>query len=110
MAVSPSFRDFVEDQLGQVVPVRTRSMFGGLGIYSGDLFFALAADDVLYFKVDDGNRPDFEARGMEPFRPYGDDRTMPYYQVPGDVLEDTDLLDAWAGKALDVARRARAGK
>jgi TfoX/Sxy family transcriptional regulator of competence genes len=25
-------------------------MFGGLGIYSGELFFALVDDDVLYFK------------------------------------------------------------
>lgn len=107
MAVSPSFREFVEDQLGQVTPVRTRRMFGGLGIYSGGLFFALAADDVLYFKVDDESRPDFEARGMGPFHPYGDDRTMRYYQVPGDVLEDTELLADWVEKALDVARRAR---
>lgn len=107
MAVSPSFQAFVEDQLGQVTPVRTRRMFGGLGVYSGELFFALADDDVLYFKVDDENRPDFEAAGMEAFRPYGDDRTMQYYQVPGDVLEDDDLLAAWVEKAMDVARRAK---
>lgn len=96
MAVSPSFAAFVEDQLGQVVPVRTRRMFGGLGVYSGELFFALADDNVLYFKADDENRPEFEARGMGPFRPWGDERALQYYQVPGDVLEDTDLLKAWA--------------
>jgi DNA transformation protein len=32
-------------------------MFGGVGIYSGDLFFALIADDTVYFKADDSTRP-----------------------------------------------------
>ena len=83
-------------------------MFGGVGIYSGDLFFALMADDTLYFKVDDSNRPEFEARGMEPFRPYGDEgEVMQYYCVPEDLLEDPELLGQWAERAIGVARRAR---
>ena len=65
MPVSPSFRTFVLDQLGRAAPgIRARSMFGGVGIYSGDLFFAVIDEDTVYFKVDDTNRPDFEARGM----------------------------------------------
>lgn len=108
MSVSPSFREFVEDRLGEVTPIRTRAMFGGLGIYSGDVFFALADDDVLYFKVDDATRPDFEERGMEPFRPYGPEGpAMGYYEVPADVLEDVDALAGWVERALEVARRAR---
>jgi len=64
MAVSASFRTFILDQLSRVVSkIRARAMFGGVGIYAGDLFFALIADDTLYFKVDDSNRPDFEQRG-----------------------------------------------
>ena len=43
-------------------------MFGGVGIYAGDLFFALIDDDTLYFKVDDSNRSDFEKRDMGLFR------------------------------------------
>jgi DNA transformation protein len=83
-------------------------MFGGVGIYAGELFFALIADDTLYFKVDDSNRPEFEARGMGPFRPYGDDgEVMQYYRVPEDLLEDTEVLGTGAEKAISVARRAR---
>lgn len=90
MAVSSSFRTFVLDQLRRVAPaVRGRSMFGGVGIYVGDLFFALIADDTLYFKVDDSNRRDYEARGAGPFRPYGESgEAMQYYQVPDDLIED----------------------
>lgn len=109
MAVTPSFRTFVLEQLGRVVPrIRGRSMFGGVGIYAGDLFFALIADDVLYLKVDDANRPDFEARGMGPFRPEGEaGEVMQYYQVPDGLLEDAESLLPWAEKAIAVAVRKR---
>jgi DNA transformation protein and related proteins len=103
--VSSSFRDFVLDQLGRAVPrIRARSMFGGVGIYAGDLFFALIANDTLYFKVDDSNRPDFVALGMGPFLPYGDARDkMQYYEVPADLLDDPDALRPWAEKSIAVA-------
>jgi len=72
MPVSSSFRTFVVDQLSRVVPhLRARAMFGGVGIYAGDLFFALIADDSLYFKVNDSNRPDFERLAMNRSSPTG---------------------------------------
>lgn len=110
MSVSPSFRSFVLEQLARTTPsVRGRAMFGGVGIYSGELFFALIADDTVYFKVDDTNRPDFEARGMGPFRPMGAaGEVMQYYAVPEDVLEDPEMLQPWVAGALAVARRKRA--
>lgn len=107
MAVSGTFRQFVQEQLERVLPVRTRSMFGGVGIYSGDLFFALIDDDVLYFKADEENRPDFEAAGMEPFRPMEDERPMQYYALPGGILEDVELLESWVKKAVAAAARKK---
>jgi DNA transformation protein len=109
MPVSASFRTFIVDQLGRVVPrVRTRSMFGGVGIYAGELFFALIADDTLYFKIDETNRADFEARGMGPFRPYGENSEgMRYYRVPDELLEDPEALRPWVEKAIAVAGRKR---
>lgn len=80
-------------------------MFGGLGIYSGGLFFALIADNQLYFKVDDTNRSEFEREGMDAFRPYDDDRTMNYWEVPVSVLEDADLLAEWGLKSLEISKR-----
>ena len=109
MSVSPSFQTFVVDQLSRVVQrVRARRMFGGVGIYSGEVFFALIADDTLFFKVDDTTRADFESRQMEPFRPYGlEGEVMQYYQVPDDLLEDIEALRPWAEKALAVAARTQ---
>jgi DNA transformation protein len=109
MPVSPSYRTFVLEQLGRVAPgIRARSMFGGVGIYSDALFFALMDDDTLYFKVDDTNRPDYVAVGMGPFRPFGPDgEVMQYYQVPEELLEDVETLELWVGKAVEVARRRK---
>jgi DNA transformation protein and related proteins len=108
VAVSDSFVEFVVDQLSDCGPILPKRMFGGVGLYAGDLFFAILANDVLYFKVDASNRGDFEAAGQGPFKPYGDDReTMQYYQLPADVLENQDELTRWARKAISVAAAAR---
>ncbi|HEY7683689.1 MAG TPA: TfoX/Sxy family protein [Gemmatimonadales bacterium] len=108
--MSTTFRAFALEQLRRVrSDIRDRSMFGGVGIYAGEFFFALIADDVLYFKVDDSNRTDFETRGMGPFRPYGETgEVMQYYQVPEDLLEDAEALAPWTEKAIAVARAKRA--
>jgi len=110
MPVSDAYKTFLEEQLGRVMPVTSKRMFGGLGLYARGLFFAVAADNVVYFKAGDANRADFEARRCEPFRPYGDDRAMGYHAVPGDVLEDSELLEDWMEKALRVADEAKRGK
>jgi len=105
MSVSPSFRAFAIEQLSLVAPeIRAKNMFGGVGVYSQDRFFALLADDELYLKVDDSNRPDFEALGIGPFRPFGPDgEAMQYYPLPGDLLEDVEVLRGWVDKAIVVA-------
>lgn len=46
-------------------------MFGGVGIYSRDVFFGIIDRDTLYLKTDASNRQDFEVAGSGPFRPTG---------------------------------------
>ncbi len=86
-------------------------MFGGVGIYAGELFFALIADSTLYFKVDEITRPAYLARGLAPFQPDGPDgENMQYYEVPADLLEDTELLGPWVDAAVAVALRKHTRK
>jgi DNA transformation protein len=110
MAVSKDYLAHVVEQLERVTRVTTRRMFGGVGIYADALFFALIDNDTLYFKVDDTNRPDFEAAGMEAFRPFEDAHAMQYYEVPADVLEDRAALAEWLARAVAVARSRAATK
>jgi DNA transformation protein and related proteins len=105
MRVSGSFQAYVLDQLSEIEGLRARPMFGGVGLYAGDVFFGLLAADVLYLKVDDTNRPDYETAGCHPFRPYPDrPGTMPYYDVPVGVLEDAVTLAAWAHRSIAIAK------
>jgi DNA transformation protein len=106
--VSGEFRDFVLDQLAGVRDLRARAMFGGVGLYSGDVFFGILAADVLYFKVGNANRDEYERAGSKPFKPYADRAMkMPYYSVPTETLENASSLVAWAGRAIAVARASR---
>ncbi len=108
MPVSKTFHRLVEEALRPwVAGLRFRNMFGGVGIYQGSLFFALLAEDQLYFKVDDSNRPSFEAIGSQPFRPFGHaGPVMQYYEVPLDMLETPGRIQLWVEQALAVAHRA----
>lgn len=110
MSVSQTYLDAVMDQIGQVAPVTSKRMFGGAGLYSDGLFFAVLDNDRLYFKVDDSNRDDFVEAGMGPFRPFPDrpDYMMQYYELPAGVLDDPDALVHWLAKAVAVARAAAA--
>lgn len=108
MAVSPDFREFVLEQMGRVAPVSGKAMFGGVGVRSEGVFFALISGGSVFLKVDDTNRPDYEAAGMGAFNPYGDGRMLlSYHELPAELLEDPDALRPWMQKALDVARRTR---
>lgn len=105
--VTDGFRSFVLDQLAELGDVTPRSMFGGVGLYYRGVFFGIVAGDVLYLKVDDTNRPDYERAEMHPFKPYADrPGTMQYYAVPIDVLESPVELARWARKAVAVAERS----
>lgn len=112
MPVSEEYFDYVVDQLGCIGEVTAKRMFGGVGLYNDGLFFGLIAADVLYFKVDDVNRPDYETAGARPFQPYGEESySMRYYEVPVDVLEDVERLRQWARGAVAAAgRKAASGK
>lgn len=111
MRVSDGFREFVVDQLTVVGGIRPQPMFGGIGLYADDLFFGIVAADILYFKVDDSNRADYEAAGSSAFTPYKDRAmTMSYYRVPADVLEDAAVLEQWARRAIAVAKSSAQGK
>ena len=112
MSVSQAYLDSVLACIGQIAPVSSKRMFGGAGLYSDGLFFAVLDNDRLYFKVDDSNRGDFEAVGMGPFRPFPDrpDYMMQYFELPPGVLDDPDALAHWVAKAVAVARAAARGK
>ena len=109
-AEQDSFAAFVRDQLQELGGVRLRRMFGGHGLYCRPTFFGILHNARLYFKTDDTTRHDYRAHGMEAFRPNAAQTLASYYEVPPEVLEDTETLIGWARGALAVARRAAASR
>jgi DNA transformation protein len=107
LKVSDGFRDFVLDQLSGVKDLRAKSMFGGIGLYSGDVFFGIIAADILYFKVGDANRADYTRAKSKPFAPYPGKPSMNYFTVPISVVEDQQVLPRWAARSIDVAGASR---
>jgi DNA transformation protein len=102
------FVDFVVDQLSFVPELRAHAMFGGHGLYQDDRMFAIVLGDTLYLKADDASRPDFEARGLQPFTYVARGRsvTLRYYEAPPEVLEATEAARPWIEKALGAALKA----
>ena len=102
--VAGSFVAFVRDQLRALGPVDARPMFGGFGLYLGDIFFGIVHGDRLYFKTESRTATDYIDQGMKPFQPNPRQTLKNYHEVPADVLEDAGQLGHWARTAIDVAR------
>lgn len=92
--------------------VTARRMFGGHGLYCEGLMFALVADHSLYLKVDDQNRPDFEALGCTPFTYTLKDKPMAlsYWSAPEAMFDDPSEAVRWARLAWDAAARGQRAK
>ena len=112
MPVQPQYQEYVLEQLAGLGAVRWRRMFGGVGLYSADLFFGLIDDDTLFFKTNESNAADYQSRNMPRFMPPGDRPLSPfgYHQVPADVIEDAEMLVDWARRSVAVALSSRASK
>lgn len=88
--------------LASLGDVRSKKMFGGVGIFGDDVMFVIVdSAGNVFLRVDDGNRDRFEAAGAEK---HG---RMPYYAVPAAVLNDEAALLEWAGGSLRVAKDAK---
>ena len=102
-----SFKEFVLDQLHGLVGIDCRAMFGGYGLYRNDVFFGIIHKGRLYFKTDQKSVPIYLEVGMKPFRPNAKQTLKSYYEVPVDVIEDSDQLVDWAKNAFRTKLKQR---
>ena len=107
MAVDEEYLGYIKDQLGEFGSVDTRKMFGGVGIFRDGTMFAMIAEGIFRLKADESTLGMFEARGMERFRSGQKKGTMPYWEVPADILEDPTELGRWAETAFKIVKKAK---
>jgi DNA transformation protein len=113
MANDSGFIEHLRELLEPIPGVTIKKMFGGYGIFRTELMFALIADDTLYFKADDQNRSEFEAKALKPWVYHNKDgkaMTMPYYQAPEETLDNSDDMCVWAESAYQAALRTQKPK
>ncbi len=108
MPVSDEYLQFVVDQLDELGEVRAGKAFGQAVLFCDEVPFAYVIDDVLYFKVDDGSRPDYEQAGITAWVTSDRNGVNRSYEVPADVLEDRAVLKCWAEKAIAAAKQRTA--
>lgn len=101
--------DFYKDLFETFGSIKTRKMFGTLGIYCDGLFFAIIADNELWLKADDFTLATFEEVGAEQYvytlqkKPV----VLPFYKAPEEIFDDEDSLRLWTQRALEAALRNR---
>lgn len=78
------------DRTRHVRRVRTLSPFNVFGIVH---------KSRLYFKVTPRTVERYKTQGMKPFRPNARQTLKSFYEVPVDIVEDTEQLTAWAQEA-----------
>ena len=113
MPVSPDYKEFVGELLTPLGAITIKPFFGGLEVKYGEVQFAWVLSDVLYFKVDDGNRADYEEAAVGPFMYERDGREImirKLYEVPAFLFDEPDEMLAWARKAIEAEMRAQKAK
>lgn len=111
MSASREFIEFVQELFAPLGGIAVRRMFGGAGVFSRGLMFALVHDDVLYLKADAETQKAFQARKCGPYfydAGKGKQVALSYWQMPAELIDDAEEAVAWAKTALDVARIAKA--
>jgi DNA transformation protein len=106
------FIPFVQELLEDWASVSARRMFGGYGLYHEGLMFAIVMEQRLYLKVDEVNRPEFEALGLAPFTyaMKGRDVALSYLAAPDAIFDEPSVAVRWARSAWDAALRGHLAK
>ncbi len=102
----------IVERLGRFGPVTSKFMFGGFGLYSDGVMFALVEDSTLYLRADDESRAAFEAVGSQPWVFEAKDKPMPmpYYPIPEQDFDDDAALELWFQRACQAAARVVTAK
>jgi len=106
--------DFVTHLLEQLAPMdglARKRLFGGYSLSRHDVPFAIIFNNTAYFKADDTNRADYEARGSRPFTYQKQGRIIEVsnWEVPTEIIEDQEALLEWARKAYGAALKGKTG-
>jgi DNA transformation protein len=90
--------------------VKSRSMFGGFGVFVDDIMFALVVNDALHIRSCDSINKQFTEEGYQPYvyKKRGFPVVTKYFSLPETLWENTDDILQIAELALEAARSEKA--
>ena len=110
LTASAEYTEYVLELLESIGPVRVSRFFGGVGISHGLVQFAMIMGNSLYFVVNDNTRQKYEKAGMTAFSyttRKGRVQVRKYFELPEEVLTDTEQLRLWASESIQVAAKTK---
>lgn len=112
MPISDGFLAHILELVSEAGPITARRMFGGAGLFAGELMVGLVIDDTLYLKADETTRPLFEAESSRPFTYTAKGRqiVVSHWQAPDRLYDDPSAMTDWVRAAIEAARRAEVRK
>ena len=100
MSVTDDDIAFVVELFEPLGPVTWRKMMGGLSIYLDGTIFAIRdSEGTLYLKAKGPFAEELAAHGARIFGQGG--KTMGYWTLPDDAVDDRDAASDWARRALE---------
>jgi DNA transformation protein and related proteins len=88
--------------------VAVKPMFGGHGVFSEGLCFAIEIKGEVFLKADAQLEPSFAAAGSSPFvyNAKGRPISTSFWRLPAAAHDDDEELGRWIAMGLSAARRA----
>ena len=87
--------------------VRSRRMFGGMGVYTGEKMFAFLIGEDIGLKLSSEHIEEaLSLPGAGPMRPDKDAEPMrEYVKMPREILDDLESFMFWVERSANYARR-----
>ncbi|WP_413111609.1 TfoX/Sxy family DNA transformation protein [Thaumasiovibrio sp. DFM-14] len=87
--------------------IKSRSMFGGFGLFLGETMFALVVNDKLHLRANASNEREFKASNFEPYiyKKRGFPVVTKYYAIPETWWDTPDQIISQASVALSSAQQ-----
>ncbi|WP_087022691.1 TfoX/Sxy family DNA transformation protein [Thaumasiovibrio subtropicus] len=86
--------------------IKSRSMFGGFGLFLGETMFALVVNDKLHLRANASNERQFKESQFQPYvyKKRGFPVVTKYYAIPDTWWDDEDQIISQASLALTAAQ------
>jgi DNA transformation protein len=114
MPVSADILEYARDLFSGIGGIATRRMFGGAGVYSFGVMFALIDDDRIFLKTDEALKTALADEGAVAWiytsarQPWPEETS--YWSLPEAACDDPDEACAWGRRALAAAQAIKAAR